>query len=570
MKTLHILSFLFVSLFINSASANLRDSNKNDPNELFRESSSIIGNSVVYSADSTSSFSKNREVFSDLSHLINKVDSYSKELSDKIKSSISNGRVVNGEEVYQISSLMNIYHGISVRFNELNSYSKPNPMKPFLSSDDKVRMGKDLIWLATYSKLYTSFYNNYLNYYKHVNLRKIVKNLIVTKRESGQKVDELFALVSHILEKDNRNTMRDYLKKYQDFKSDYSTNKMTFDEEITFLMNTIDNEDVLGQITYNHNIDISNYTITDALLSFFGKVTNVISGVFGNLVGKIRWRHGYLYKDNVVKNDLLKHLQPLDILFEKTPFALTDTFIPGHFGHAALYLGTEEQLKELGIWDSKIIRPYQDRISKGEIIIEAIRPGVGLTTMDKFLEIDEIAIVRQKSINTDKHEMFEIYKRAMDQIGKDYDFNFDVETTDKIVCSELLFFAFGQINWPTVYLLGRPTISPDNLAELTFYENTPLDFVLNYWSKKKGTMIKGDIEDLAENIGYRKNTARSTQDKLSFDKKEYKCKTVFSKTLRSGSRRSKRIQRRYCGVVYVKKEYNTSENFRDPHNGYNE
>jgi len=30
---------------------------------------------------------------------------------------------------------------------------------------------------------------------------------------------------------------------------------------------------------------------------------------------------------------------------------LTDQLIPGHWGHAAVYIGTEEELEALGIWN---------------------------------------------------------------------------------------------------------------------------------------------------------------------------------------------------------------------------
>uniref|UniRef100_UPI003562AF27 hypothetical protein n=1 Tax=Halobacteriovorax sp. TaxID=2020862 RepID=UPI003562AF27 len=116
--------------------------------------------------------------------------------------------------------------------------------------------------------------------------------------------------------------------------------------------------------------------------------------------------------------------------------------------------------------------------------------------------------------------------------------------------------------------LGRPTISPDNLAELTFYDQSPIKFVLNYWSKKKGEIIEGDINQLAENIGFVKNHQRSTSDRPSFDKKEYKCRTVIDKRIRSGSRRSRRIQRRVCAVGYDRKIYNSTESYRDQRNGY--
>ena len=49
---------------------------------------------------------------------------------------------------------------------------------------------------------------------------------------------------------------------------------------------------------------------------------------------------------------------------------------------------------------------------------------------------------------------------------------FDVSTLDKIVCSELIYITFGNVKWPTEYRLGRPTITPDDVAEILFEKNT--------------------------------------------------------------------------------------------------
>ena len=54
--------------------------------------------------------------------------------------------------------------------------------------------------------------------------------------------------------------------------------------------------------------------------------------------------------------------------------------------------------------------------------------------------------------------------KAFKQIGKSYDFNFNVETDKKIVCSELAYVVYGDMEWPTERQLGRYTISPDHVA----------------------------------------------------------------------------------------------------------
>ncbi|MCM8528789.1 MAG: hypothetical protein NE327_19860, partial [Lentisphaeraceae bacterium] len=78
--------------------------------------------------------------------------------------------------------------------------------------------------------------------------------------------------------------------------------------------------------------------------------------------------------------------------------------------------------------------------------------------------------------------------RSFRQLGKEYDFNFDVETIDKIVCSELVYQVFTDIKWPTEKALGRHTISPDNVAVKA--NEGPFELVLFYHEGKLSSLEK--------------------------------------------------------------------------------
>ena len=93
------------------------------------------------------------------------------------------------------------------------------------------------------------------------------------------------------------------------------------------------------------------------------------------------------------------------------------------------------------------------------------------------MDVDDVAILRPKKSGDD-----EVCVRAFRQLGKEYDFNFDVETIDKIVCSELVYQVFTDVKWPTEKALGRYTISPDNVAVKA--HNGPFELVLFYHDGK--------------------------------------------------------------------------------------
>jgi uncharacterized protein YycO len=95
-------------------------------------------------------------------------------------------------------------------------------------------------------------------------------------------------------------------------------------------------------------------------------------------------------------------------------------------------------------------------------------------------------VVRDQTLNDEQRKEFLI--RAFSQIGKDYDFNFDVETDKKIVCSEIVYVVFHNISWPTEKALGRYTISPDNVVAKVF--DGVLTPVMMYTDGKR---VEGDL-----------------------------------------------------------------------------
>jgi hypothetical protein len=163
------------------------------------------------------------------------------------------------------------------------------------------------------------------------------------------------------------------------------------------------------------------------------------------------------------REGIIREMKPLDILFEKTPFRLTDKFIPGHFGHVAIWLGSEDQLKDLRVWD-QLPKEVQARVRAGHYIVEALRPGVQLNSLDHFLNIDDFMVIRDSRSNITDDYRRQAILTSVAQLGKEYDFNFDVNSATRIVCSEIAYVVFPDITWPLVVTVGRNTISPDNVA----------------------------------------------------------------------------------------------------------
>ncbi len=286
------------------------------------------------------------------------------------------------------------------------------------------------------------------------------------------------------------------------------------DEEITFF------EDI------KENIKYMTRRRRDVYDSAANVTVNALSMAFGNTAGLFQSRHGKLYYMSKAEEESLhEEMQPLDVVFEKTPFRLTDKFIPGHWGHAAVWTGNEDQLKELGVWDElpKLYKhavekrgyngpSFQQAVRDGHRIIEALRPGVQFNTLRHFLEIDDLAVVRMKDCPKEMPPQMtskgdpvcltnsmkkEYLLKAFQQVGKDYDFNFDVNTIDKIVCSELLYRTFIDVKFDTTLTIGRHSISPDQVAYKVVGEEPVFDPVYIYFN---GTRINKDSNALRKVI----------------------------------------------------------------------
>ena len=219
--------------------------------------------------------------------------------------------------------------------------------------------------------------------------------------------------------------------------------------------------------------------LSDDLASLRRMFTYATSKAFGNTIGLVETRKGHLVAlPDGEKAAIAAALEPLDVVLEKTPFRLTDKFIPGHYGHVGVWVGTEEQLTRLGVWDDPLVVPHHGAIRNGRSMIEALRPGVQINTLEHYLNIDDLLVVRHTNLTDTQRRDY--VRNAFRQIGKAYDFNFDVETDRRIVCSELAYVVFRDEEWPTSRALGRYTISPDNVAVKSVSKNPFMPVILYY------------------------------------------------------------------------------------------
>jgi len=171
----------------------------------------------------------------------------------------------------------------------------------------------------------------------------------------------------------------------------------------------------------------------DNLHSYRYKTVYFLSKIFGQFAGQF---HGKIDKKT---NAMLlqSHLQEYDIVLQKSLTHLTEKFIPGYFGHVGVYLGND-------------------------LMIETPRSGVRICSTEEFSNGEIYLIVRP--VNLSENQKQKIKTSLNSQMGKKYDFNFDSQSPDRIVCSDLVCLAYDYIDWQSKKRAGHFITSPDDIV----------------------------------------------------------------------------------------------------------
>ena len=142
---------------------------------------------------------------------------------------------------------------------------------------------------------------------------------------------------------------------------------------------------------------------------------------------------------------LAADMRPLDILLDKSRWrGAIDVAIPGYFTHVAIWLGDRGDLQRAGLWDHPLVVPHHADFNPPWSSWKRSVRGSSCTPLPAFLNLDELVVLRRRSAG--EPESGELL-RALRQVGKAYDFNFEVETTDRLVCSELPYLVYTDLDW---------------------------------------------------------------------------------------------------------------------------
>lgn len=136
-----------------------------------------------------------------------------------------------------------------------------------------------------------------------------------------------------------------------------------------------------------------------------------------------------------LRMEILARLMPGDVFVTRHDDALSNLFLPGFWPHAALYLGTDEELARMGI-------PAPVGEGDGPWFLESKKDGVRIRPAAETLAVDALVVLRSP---LEAGKTAEAIGRAVCHLGKPYDFLFDFRTADRLVCTEVIYRGFHGI-----------------------------------------------------------------------------------------------------------------------------
>jgi hypothetical protein len=164
-----------------------------------------------------------------------------------------------------------------------------------------------------------------------------------------------------------------------------------------------------------------------------------------------------------VRAQVVELLRPGDVLVVRKEFAVTNYFLPGYWPHAALFLGTVNDLRQLGLSNDEQAGPRLSQLAAatpstavlhhdeacawnaGEphpCVLEAIKDGVRIRSVNSALNSDSVVVIRPIMAPAD---IALAISRGLMHEGKPYDFDFDFCYSHRLVCTEVVYRAYEGV-----------------------------------------------------------------------------------------------------------------------------
>ena len=163
-----------------------------------------------------------------------------------------------------------------------------------------------------------------------------------------------------------------------------------------------------------------------------------------------------------VRRAIGRFLKPGDVMVTRHAVALTNLFIPGFWPHAALYIGTPGQRDALGV---SVPDEKQPLWTEQICTLEALKDGVRLRSLSDTLSVDYFVILRPQ---VSAENIRQAIQRGIAHEGKMYNFDFDFFSSDRLVCTEVVYRSYDGLDgvlFPLTERAGRKTLTAEDLLD---------------------------------------------------------------------------------------------------------
>jgi len=212
-------------------------------------------------------------------------------------------------------------------------------------------------------------------------------------------------------------------------------------------------------------------------------------------LGLIQLRPGWMVGQPQAVALLESALRPMDLVFFHSDNRVSGLLIPGQFTHGAVYIGTERQLRDAGLWHAPELVPFHDQIRAGNLYLEAVDVGVRLAPAEVVLDTDAVVALRPQAATRAV-----ALSRGLAQMGTPFDMRFDAADPSELFCAELISLMFAEAHLPRAQVPGRETILIDAIVAGALSGDLPFTLVGYVEASAGGGSRVASVTDLAWDV----------------------------------------------------------------------
>lgn len=219
--------------------------------------------------------------------------------------------------------------------------------------------------------------------------------------------------------------------------------------------------------------------------------------VIGMAISAVQWRQGHLQSSAAALAEIRRRMRPLDVFLFSNKHRLSGHTGAGLFGHSAVYLGSERELKTMGLWNDPAIMPYHDAIRAGRSVIESAQAhGTELSPVSHLVATDRLVVLRPR---LDERNRRRAIARLFGLVGTPFDHHYRLDEQEHVFCTEIIELGIPGLDLPRRTSYGREIIFPDDIALTAVSGGGRLNFVAYVRADRTGWGFAG-ASDLARDI----------------------------------------------------------------------